>query len=520
MNLESKCQKILLKKALFLAGLAFLGGCSFAPKYARPTVETPAVFKENSGTNMWEIAQPDDAAVRSNWWSFFNDAQLNSLEEQVTISNQNVAAAFANFLSARALVKEAQAQLFPSLVANPSVARTRSSLGGQTGSPSHNPNTTDYSLPLDASWQLDLWGRIRNTIKASAAEAQASAADLENTRLTAQAELALDYFQLRGQDALEQLFDDTVSAYQQSYDLEKVLFKTGIASDQDVAQAETQLETAQAQDTNLGILRAQLEHAIAMLIGKPPADVSIPRAPLNANPPAIPSGIPSQLLERRPDIAAAERQMAAANAQIGVAIAAYYPDLTLSASYGFISPMLGSLVQAPNSLWSFGPSLTETVFDAGLRAAQVEAARAAYDETVATYRQTVLTGFQQVEDELAALHILEQQAVVEEQTVGDAKKAEKLVLNQYQAGTVPYSSVLTAQIATLTNQQAALTVRENRFIASVALIEALGGGWNVLQLTTDHPKEERAPAATSSVSTDTKPAGEKSSSGSWFDNLF
>ncbi|MGB7599704.1 MAG: efflux transporter outer membrane subunit, partial [Candidatus Sulfotelmatobacter sp.] len=303
-------------------------GCSFAPKYTRPTAETPAAFKENSGTNLWQIARPDDAVIRSNWWAVFNDAVLSSLEDQVTVSNQNVAAAFANFLSARALVREAQAQLFPTLVANPSVTRSRSSFGGQAGSSSANPNVTDYSLPLDATWQLDLWGRIRNTIKASAAEAQASAADLENTRLTAQAELASDYFQLRGQDALEQLFDDTVTAYQQSYNLEKVLFKTGIASDQDVAQAETQLETAQAQDTNLHILRAQLEHAIAMLIGKPPADVSIPREPLNANPPAIPSGVPSQLLERRPDIAAAERLVAAANLQIGVAKAAYFPTIT------------------------------------------------------------------------------------------------------------------------------------------------------------------------------------------------
>jgi NodT family efflux transporter outer membrane factor (OMF) lipoprotein len=490
MNLESKCQKILLKKALFLAGLAFLGGCSFAPKYARPTVETPAVFKENSGTNMWEIAQPDDAAVRSNWWSFFNDAQLNSLEEQVTISNQNVAAAFANFLSARALVKEAQAQLFPSLVANPSVARTRSSLGGQTGSPSHNPNTTDYSLPLDASWQLDLWGRIRNTIKASAAEAQASAADLENTRLTAQAELALDYFQLRGQDALEQLFDDTVSAYQQSYDLEKVLFKTGIASDQDVAQAETQLETAQAQDTNLGILRAQLEHAIAMLIGKPPADVSIPRAPLNANPPAIPSGIPSQLLERRPDIAAAERLVAAANAQIGVAKAAYFPTITLSASGGFESVATADLFSWPSRVWSIGAGASETIFDAGARAATVAQYHAAYDNAVAQYRQTVLTAFQQVEDNLASLRILNEEIQQQDVAVKSSGRYLALAQDRYKLGIDSYLNVITAQATLLANRQTLANLRTEQMTAAVQLIEALGGGWDAAQLTSKKPGGE------------------------------
>ncbi len=254
-----------LKTAFLLAALvALFAGCSFAPRYARPAVETPALFKENSGTNIWKIAQPNDAVVRSNWWAMFNDAELNSLENQVAVSNQNIAAAFANFLSAHAMVKEAEAQYFPTLVANPSVTRSRTSSGNQTGSFSANPNITDYSLPLDASWELDLWGRIRNTVKASAAQAQASAADLENTRLTAQAELASDYFQLRGQDALEQLYDDTVTAYRQSFELTKVLFKTGIDSDQDVAQAETQLETTEAQDTNLGILRAQLEHATSI----------------------------------------------------------------------------------------------------------------------------------------------------------------------------------------------------------------------------------------------------------------
>ena len=468
---------------LMIVGVAAIfAGCSFAPHYARPPVETHAVFKENSGTNIWKVAQPNDATVRSNWWTVFNDAELNSLEGQVAISNQNVAAAFANFLSARALVKEARAQLFPTLVANPSVTRSRSSLGTQTSSSSHNPNTTDYSLPLDASWQLDLWGRIRNTVKASAAEAQASAADLENTRLTAHAELAADYFQLRGQDALEQLFDDTVTAYQQSYDLEKVLFKTGIASDQDVAQAETELETAQAQDTNLGILRAQLEHAIAMLIGKPPADVSIPRAPLNANPPAIPTGIPSQLLERRPDIAAAERRVAEANAQIGVAKASYFPTITFSASGGFESMTPESLLEWPSRFWSIGAGMSETIFDAGARSATVAQYRATYDNAVAQYRQTVLTAFQQVEDNLASLRILDQEIQQQERAVKSSARYHDLAQERYKLGIDSYLNVITAQATLLANRQTLANLRTEQMTAAVQLTEALGGGWNVAQL--------------------------------------
>ena len=472
------------KDAFLLASIAALfAGCSFAPHYARPPVETPALFKENPGTNIWQVAQPNDAVVRSNWWSVFNDVELDSLETQVTISNQNVAAAFANFLSARAIVREARAQLFPTLVANPSITRSRSSFGGQAGSSSANPNVTDYSLPLDATWQLDLWGRIRNTIKASAAEAQASAADLENTRLTAQAELASDYFQLRGQDALEQLFDDTVTAYQQSYNLEKVLFKTGIASDQDVAQAETQLRTAQAQDTNLQILRAQLEHAIAILIGKPPADVSIPRTPLNENPPAIPSGVPSQLLERRPDIAAAERLVAAANAQIGVAKAAYFPTITLSASGGFESVATADLFSWPSRVWSIGAGASETIFDAGARSATIAQYRAAYDNAVAQYRQTVLTAFQQVEDNLASLRILNQEIQQQETAVNSSQRYFDLATNRYKLGIDSYLNVITAQTTLLANRQTLANLRTEQMTAAVQLIEALGGGWNAAQLT-------------------------------------
>jgi len=482
MNSLPKLQKALSQKTVLLAGLALLGGCSFAPKYVRPTVETPAVFKENSGTNIWKVAQPNDATNRGRWWEAFNDSQLDALEDQVTVSNQNVAAAFANFLAARAIVKEAQAQLFPTLVANPSVTRSRMPSGSQIGSLSHNPNTTDYSLPLDASWQLDLWGQIRNTVKASAAEAQATAADLENTRLTAQAELASDYFQLRGQDALEQLYDDTVTAYRQSFELTKVLFKTGIDSDQDVAQAETQLETTEAQDTNLRILRAQLEHAIAMLTGKSASAISIPREPLNANPPAIPSGVPSELLERRPDIAAAERLVAAANAQIGVAKAAYFPTITLSASGGFESVGTENLLDWPSRVWSIGAGMSETILDFGARAATVAQYRAARDSAVAQYRQTVLSAFQQVEDNLATLRILDQEIQQQDVAVKSSARYLTLALHRYKLGIDSYLNVITAQTTLLANRQTLVNLRTQQMTAAVQLIEALGGGWNASQL--------------------------------------
>jgi len=489
MKYETNYLRAHLTTAFLLAAFAALiVGCNFAPKYTRPAVETSALFKENSGTNIWQVAQPNDAVVRSNWWTMFNDAELDSLENQVAVSNQNVAAAFANLLSARAMVREAEAQLFPALVANPSVTRQRTSantsVGGITSASLASASRTfdTFNVAGDASWELDLWGRIRNTIKASAAEAQASAADLENTRLAAQAELAADYFQLCGQDALEQLFDGTVTAYRQSYDLEKVLFKTGIASDQDVAQAETQLETAQAQDTNLHILRAQLEHAIAMLVGKPPAAVSIPREPLKATPPIIPSSVPSQLLERRPDIAAAERLVAAANAQIGVAKAAYFPTVTLSASGGFESVAPANLLNWPSRVWSIGAGASETIFDAGARAATVAQYRAAYDSSVAQYRQTVLAAFQQVEDNLASLRILDQE--IQQQTVAVKSTERYLALAQdrYKLGIDSYLNVITAQTTLLANRQTMVNLRTQQMIAAVQLIEALGGGWDKSQL--------------------------------------
>jgi len=472
----------MVKQILILAGCAMLGGCSLAPRYARPSIETPAAFKEASGaTNIWQVAQPRDSVDRGPWWGVFQDPQFNALAAQVAVSNQNVAAAFANFLAARALVNEARAQWYPTLGVNPSVARTRQSAGGSGGAARHNPST-DYALPFDAAWQVDVWGRVHNTVAASAAEAQASAADLENVRLTAQAELAADYFELRAQDTLKRLYDDTVVAYRASYDLTKIRFQTGIASDQDVAQAEAQLETAQAQDTHLGILRAQLEHAIAVLIGKPAPTFSIPMEPLKTHPPATPAEIPARLLERRPDIAAAERRVASANAQIGVAKAAYYPTITLSASGGYGSSSLSSLLDWPSRVWSIGAGLGETIFDAGLRKATVAQSRAVYDGTVAQYRQTVLAAFQQVEDALAALRILEQETRQQETAVASSARYLDLAETRYRLGIDSYLNVATAQTALLANRQTLVGLRTQQMTACVQLIAALGGGWDASQL--------------------------------------
>jgi NodT family efflux transporter outer membrane factor (OMF) lipoprotein len=478
-----------------------LAGCSFAPKYATPSMSIPAAFKEqapeNTGsTNIWQAAQPKDDVIRGKWWEAFNDSQLNALEQQVTVSNQNVAAAFANFISARAIVKEAHAQLFPTLATSPSVARSRQPfLGPQISSVQRSPYLTQYSLPLDASWQPDLWGRIRNTIKANAFEAQATAADLENTRLTMQGELASDYFQLRAQDVLKQLFDETVAAYRESLALTKVRYQTGIASDQDVAQAETQLRTAEAQATNLGILRAQLEHAIAVLIGKSASDFSIAVEPAQTGPPSTPPGIPSQLLERRPDIAAAERRVAEANAQIGVAKAAYFPTVTLSASGGFQSTTPASLLKWPSRFWSIGAGLTETIFDAGLRGATVQQYWAVYDSTVAEYRQTVLTAFQQVEDNLASLRILNQEIDQQEAAVQSSARYLDLATDRYRLGIDAYLNVIAAQTILLNNRQTLVNLRTEKMTSTVQLIEALGGGWETNQL----PSQQQLLSRTSST---------------------
>jgi NodT family efflux transporter outer membrane factor (OMF) lipoprotein len=464
------------------------------PKYHTPPAELPAAYKELTpadfkNTEGWKVAQPKDDALRGKWWEIFNDPQLNALEEKVNVSNQNIAAAAASFFAARALVKEARSLLFPTVTTNPTITRQRSSstlssgtAGGSSPTSSSTHTVTDYTLPFDATWQPDLFGRIRNTVRSAAYGAQASAADLENTRLTVQADVAADYFQVRGQDALKQLLDATVVAFQQSLDLTRALYETGIGSDEAVAQAETQLETTEAQDAALGVQRAQFEHAIAMLTGQPASTFSIPIEPLKSSPPAIPFGVPSHLLERRPDIAAAERLVAQANAQIGIARAAYFPTITLSAAAGLESISTSTWFTWPSRFFSIGPAAAETLFDAGLRRATVEQFRAQYDQTVANYRQTVLTAFQRVEDNLAALRILSVEIQHQDTAVKSAERALALATDRYTLGIDPYLNVITAQISLLSNQQTAVNLRIQQMTASVGLIEALGGGWDASQL--------------------------------------
>jgi NodT family efflux transporter outer membrane factor (OMF) lipoprotein len=487
-----------------LAALTALSGCTVGPKYHQPSAPAPDAYHELTpadygSTDGWKLAQPTDDRVHGQWWQVFNDTELNDLEEQVNVSNQNIAAAFAALQQSRAVVKEAQAQYWPTLTTNPSVTRSRTpgNLSGITTATGTTTATgittaattsrsgilsTDYSFPFDASWTPDLWGRVRNTVLSDRSAAQASAADLENTRLTAQAQLAVDYYELRAQDSLQQILDTTVSADQQSLELTRALYETGIDSDESVAQADVQLKTAQAQQTNLGIMRAQLEHAIALLVGEPASTFRIPVALLLVAPPAVPLGVPSQLLERRPDVAADERLVAQANAQIGIAQAAYYPTLTLSATAGFESSVFSDWFNWPSRFWSVGPALAETLFDGGLRRATVAQYRAAYDQTVATYRQTVLAAFQQVEDNLASLRILSQEIEQQDAAVSASQRLLDIATDRYKLGLDPYLDVITAQSTLLSNQQTDVNLRLQQITATVQLIEALGGGWDRDQL--------------------------------------
>jgi NodT family efflux transporter outer membrane factor (OMF) lipoprotein len=460
--------------------IALVAGCNLAPEYARPSMGPPGASPapawrelkpaDFANTDGWKKADPRDDLIRGSWWAMFDDPLLNELEQQVDVSNQSIALAAANYRVARALVAEARSQLFPTVTTAPSATRTGP------------PATNHYQLPFDASWEADLWGRIRNSVNATKDEAQATAADLENTRLLIHAEVAADYFELRAQDSQKEILDGTVVAFRKALELTKIRHDGGIASDEDVAQAETQLETTIAQDTDLGIVRAQLEHAIATLIGRTASSFTIPVAPLRVDPPAVPLGLPSQLLERRPDIAAAERRVAEANAQIGVAKAAFFPTLTLSADAGFASTAIGSLLTAPSRFWQFGASLAQVLFDGGKRQAVLEQATASYAGTVANYRQAVLTGFQQVEDELAALRILSQERRQQDAAVASAQTALARAQDRYKFGVDSYLNVITAQSTLLTNQRVAMNIRLQQMTASVLLIKALGGGWEAAQL--------------------------------------
>jgi NodT family efflux transporter outer membrane factor (OMF) lipoprotein len=446
--------------------------CTVGPNYSRPAMQTPLAYKE-----VVEPSRSIDDVIGANWWEIFADAELAALEQQVDISNQNIAQAEARFRQARALVQEARAAYFPTVTIGAGVTRTQPPATSAAGAAKANNAFTEHSLPIDVSWELDVWGRIRRTVESSAAAAQASEADLAAAQLSARAELAQDYFQLRALDAQKQLLDATVTAYEKSLKLTNNRYNSGVASRADVLQAETQLKTTQAQDIDVGVARAQLEHAIALLIGKAPADFLIAEARLAVTPPAIPAGVPAELLRRRPDVAAAERLVAAANAQIGAAEAAYYPSVSLNLQGGFESSSLAKWFSWMGRFWSAGVGLSQTLLDGGLRGAQTDQARAAYDASAAVYRQTVLTGFQEVEDNLAAQRILGAEAQAQAEAVQAAQQSLAVTLNQYQAGIVSYLNVVVSQTIALNNQRTAVDILDRRLSASVLLIKALGGGW-------------------------------------------
>jgi NodT family efflux transporter outer membrane factor (OMF) lipoprotein len=440
--------------------------------------ESPTEFKEADG---WTVAQPQDAALRGKWWEIYNEPELNALEDSLNIDNQNIRQAFENFMEARALVREARSQYFPTVSAGGSYTRSQASsnVGSKTGTGSTSGQQSQvFSLPGEVSWEPDLWGKLHNTVRASQYTAQLSAADLENERLSEQASLAEYFFEIHGQDALQKLLNDTVEVDRKALDIAKSRYDTGIDDQITVVEAQTTLESAQSAAINLGIARAQYEHAIAMLIGKPASTFSIPVEPRMSAPPPIPVGLPSQLLERRPDIAAAERNMAAANAQIGVAYAAYYPALTLSATGGMESSSIKNLMDWPSRFWSIGPSVSETVYDGGLRRATINQYIATYNADLAAYRQSVLIAFQQVEDSLSAVRILAQQIRSQQEAVDSSHTFLRLELGRYETGIDPYIDVVTAQTTLLANQQSLTILEVQQMTASVQLIESLGGGWD------------------------------------------
>ena len=461
-----------------------LSACTVGPDYKRAAMPLPTAYKE-AGV-VWRVALPSDAIDRGAWWSIYHDLVLDDLERQIDISNQNLKAAAANFREAEAIVAQARAGFFPTATFTGQAQRTRNS-GGRVGSTGVSGGNTGsisnfFSLTTSASWTPDLWDKVGRTVESDVASAQASAGDLASARLAAQGQLASDYVQLRVADELKLLLESSVTYYTESLRITRNQYQAGTADQSAVSQAETQLESTQATLVAVDNTRAQLEHAIAVLIGRSPAELTILPTTDTIAIPEVPPELPTELLERRPDIAAAERRMAAANAQIGVAEAAFFPTVTLSADYGVSASMLKRLFNTASRLWSVGGTLTETLFDAGLRHAQVEQDRAAFDAAIADYRQTVLTGFQQVEDQLAGQRILAEQSRAQEAAVASAREAERIITNQYKAGTVAYTSVIVAEQTALGNAISAVNVRQSRLVASVALIQALGGGWDAAQL--------------------------------------
>jgi NodT family efflux transporter outer membrane factor (OMF) lipoprotein len=471
------------------AAVFLLAGCTVGPNYRRPTAADAPAWKENSvpppnpPNGTWKQAEPSDGTLRGQWWDLYGDAQLSGLEAKVAVSNQTLRAAMEQYFSAREQVRVARSQYYPTFAAGPSIGRTRESY--------NEPNTTrgltnyqynTYSIAGQAQWEPDLWGQVRRTVEQARANAQASAAMLANVELSVRAELAADYFELRGLDSQKVLLDNTVASYEDYLKLTQVRFKGGVVTESDVALAQTQLESTRAQDIDVGIARAQYEHAIATLIGTPASTFSLPAMPLGQQIPQIPVGVPSQLLERRPDISASERQADAANAQIGIAVAAYYPNVALTGTGGFGSGNPGTLIQGPSEMWSLGASAVELLFDAGRRHAITQQARDAYEQQVANYRQTVLAAFQDVEDNLAAIRILDQESVQQNLAVEASERSLNISTNRYKGGVTTYLEVLTAQTAQLSNERTQADIATRQFVASVQLIRALGGGWDTGQL--------------------------------------
>jgi NodT family efflux transporter outer membrane factor (OMF) lipoprotein len=465
--------------ASLLALILLMAACTVGPRYQRPPVVAPPEYKE---TGQWKSAQPSDQIAKGKWWEIYQDPQLNALEEQISVSNQTLKASQSQYAQARALVRFNRASYFPTVTANPNINRVHLSQHRPLGSTVNGTTYNDLILPMDVSYEVDLWGRIRRTVAQSRENAQASAADLENVSLSLHAELAIDYFLMRSLDAEEELLQSTVAAYEKALQLTENRYKGGVASQVDVAQAKTQLETTRALLIDDQLSRAQFEHAIAVLVGKPPAIFSLPANPLNTPPPIIPPGLPSDLLERRPDIASFERQMASANESIGIAKAAYYPILNLGASGGFESAAWGLLLNGSSGFWSLGASAAQVVFDAGRRRAVTQQAQATYDQTVANYRQTVLNAFQEVEDNLAAQRILDSEAQTQQAAVAAAEQSLALSNNRYRGGVTTYLEVITAQSTALSDERAAVQILGRRMAASVQLIKALGGGWDVKDL--------------------------------------
>lgn len=442
-----------------------VSACSLWPEYQRPEVNIPAEFKESKD---WKIAQPQDQVGRGTWWTIYGDPKLDALESEVSVSNQSLRASEARYRQAQATAQGSRSAYYPTVTGGAAV--TRSDTGNK-------PAATDHKLSLNAAWEADIWGRIRRTVEAGDAGAQASAADLEAVRLSLQSELAQNYFSLRIADEKKRLLDKYVEAYAKALQITQNRYRAGVSLQLDVTQAETQLKTAQAQALDIGVQRAQLEHAIALLLGKAPAGFAIEPVVYKIKIPAVPAGIPSALLERRPDIAAAERRVAEANAQVGVAKTAFFPSLTISAAAGFQSSSFANWISAPSQFWSLGPLLAQTIFDGGLRKSRTDQALAVYDASVSDYRQTVLTSFQEVEDNLASLRILEQEHVIQDEAIKSAQKSVDLVINQYKGGTVSYLNVTATQTNALTAERTGLDLLGRRLISSVLLIKALGGGW-------------------------------------------